>query len=161
MNEINIDQMLVSEQTSVCADGKGAAHPQGVSNTPAVTYKAIETSIDYFKARIDFTYESKEEAYVEAVDKLLSLFYLTRDMEVKQPRGFSNYANAYKFDEDFVICSGGELTKSATGRETMLIEMKGDACERFLRRASYEGSRVPPLLRFVSAVKRHELPNGS
>ncbi|MBE6127038.1 MAG: replication initiation factor domain-containing protein [Erysipelotrichaceae bacterium] len=130
MNEDSI------QQTSVCADGKGAAHAQGVSNTPAITYKAIETSIDYFKVRLDFTYESRVDAHVEAVDEILKRFYLTRDMEVKQPKGFSNYANAYKFDEDFVICSGGELTK-ANGVETMLIEMKGDACDRFLRRASF------------------------
>lgn len=137
MNEIdNIDKTLASERTSGRDDAKAAHHPQGVSNTPAVTYKAIEASIDYFKVRLDFTYESRKDAHVEAVDKLLELFFLTREMEVRQPRGFSNYANAYKFDEDFVICSGGELTK-ANGVETMLIEMKGDACERFLRRASY------------------------
>jgi len=137
MNEINnIEQTLDSEQTSGRDDAKAAHHPQGVSNTPAITYKAIETSIDYFKVRLDFTYESRVDAHVEAVDEILKRFYLTRDMEVKQPKGFSNYANAYKFDEDFVICSGGELTK-ANGVETMLIEMKGDACDRFLRRASF------------------------
>lgn len=137
MNEIdNIDKTLDSERTSGRDDAKAAHHPQGVSNTPAVTYKAIEVEIDYFKVRIDFPYESRVEAHVEAINKLLSLFYLDKEMEIKQPRGFSNYANAYKFDEDFVVCSGGELTK-ANGVETMLIEMKGDACERFLRRASY------------------------
>ena len=120
--------------------GEDLGEGQGVSNTPITTYKgpSIDVCIDYIKVTLLFPYKDQSGDYQENWDDIFDALYLHEEDGIRLARGGSNFDNGWRFDEDLFLFSGGNLTRSASGLETSLIEMKGEACRRFEERAIWE-----------------------
>ena len=140
-----------NEQTITAAGGSptSAMPAQGLSKTPAITYpmtaeaigaagrKSIEVRIDYLKVRFDFTYDDWLPEVMEYWDRILDAFLIDRETRVDLKHGGSRYTQGIVFEQDFFVFYGGEATKS-NGMPTSIIELKGQACERFGLRAIYK-----------------------
>ena len=129
---------------SACASqegNQGCVSAQGVSNTPANTsneerqLQTVDAIIDYLKIVFVFPYDEYLPEAMEWWDRVLDALLVDRGTRVDMRRGGSNYELGWHYHEDLFVFTGGELTKINKCLPTSMLEMKGQACERFRQRA--------------------------
>lgn len=123
-------------------EGLGA-HPQGVSNTPVIpsiplSARHVDCIVDYLKVVFLYPFDEFEPETMKYWNQSLDALLVDRETRVDMRRGGSNYESGWHYHEDLFVFTGGELTKTAAGIPTSMLEMKGRACERFAERAVEE-----------------------
>lgn len=98
----------------------------GCSNTPTTKSAMIFTSIDYFKFRFDRTVEEDYEKF-EGLFKVLGVDFFM----IPYDRGRNNYEQGKIIAPGIFYYFGGDLTRTAEGFRTSLLELKGEGCREY------------------------------
>lgn len=98
---------------------------RGCSNTPHISPK-FNTCIDYLKFRFDTSYENEPSFF----DRLLEILCVEKGESAECP-GINGYTKRLDFGVGLSLWYGGTITKTAEGKKTTVLEMKGSACRDF------------------------------
>lgn len=97
---------------------------QGLSNTPVTSPNNI--CIDYLKIRFQGRFDPLIESWYPLLNAL-EVNHAIYDSDLKT----SCYEKTYLYDANVFIMTGGSFTKDIEGRETTILELKGQACREF------------------------------
>lgn len=104
---------------------------RGSSNTPANTdlERRYSTCIDYLKFRFDISWKEGKRRFAE----LFEILHVNPGKAADGP-GRNGYTDRMDLAPGISLLYGGALTRTGSGQETCLLEMKGSGCREFEER---------------------------